>query len=452
MNTSNTSNMNTSNTSNMNTSPEIARLFDGMTCQFAEIPNLSFEVSTIRGSNRIVEVDLVECHDGITRPMDECSIVVWGSDTDWRGKYLETKWVEDGELSTMCDDGEIHYLDYRDIYAVSKLCIWCDDHAEWEWKWDCEELNGIWYPERDNMILYAHDGTAFVRDDDDYVYVDSHGEWYSTDEVHACDESGDWEIGDACDCDQCGNSSGERIFRYHDSHISCEIHRGSSGFAVGFEVEKTSVRGSSCEGDYVGESPLFAYWETDSSCGVEGVTHAFDPIDPIIIRRFESYAKESRELLNEPCDKRCGGHINISSQSHSPRDLMASFRSYAPLWYAVFRNRLNNSYCDHDKKIEHGREKYSPVRVRDFGIEVRLPSRVQNASQLQRRFDWMGVTCQAIRDGNSFNSYVRSCRDILLYGAYGNNRKKYAKVLRLARKFRIWMLDGIAHESIQQYV
>ena len=131
---------------------------------------------------------------------------------------------------------------------------------------------------------------------------------------------------------------------------------------------------------------------------------------------------------------------------------MSSFRTYAPLWYAVYRNRLNNTYCNNDKKIDHGSERYSPVRTKSFGIEVRLPSSVKNAEVLLRRFEWTGLTCIAIRDRVSFNQYVKSCRETLLNGAYSGNRDKYAKIVRLARDFRVWMLDGIAKESIQQWI
>jgi hypothetical protein len=212
------------------------------------------------------------------------------------------------------------------------------------------------------------------------------------------------------------------------------------------------VVGAHSEGDSIADVPLFAYWETDGSCGIEGVTHAYDPIDPIPVSRFKRDVHSSAEYLDEDCDTRCGGHINISSQSLYPRDLLTAFRVYAPLWYAIYRHRLNSSYCNNDKKIEHGRDKYSPVITKSFGIEIRLPSRVRNAEQLLRRFEWVGVTCQAMTDKLTFNQYVRACRPVLFEQAYRGDRIKYANVLRLARKFRIWMLDGVADSSIAQWV
>ena len=51
----------------------------------------------------------------------------------------------------------------------------------------------------------------------------------------------------------------------------------------------------------------------------------------------------------------------------------------------------------------------------------------------------------------SFNRFVRESRNILLKEAYNGDRKRYAKALRLARHFRIWMLDGIVHPDINEY-
>ena len=157
-------------------------------------------------------------------------------------------------------------------------------------------------------------------------------------------------------------------------------------------------------------------------------------------------------MVDVPCNDSCGGHVNLSYEFLSPRALMQSFKKYAPLWYSVYRNRLTNSFCRNDKKIEHGTDKYSPVITKDFGIEIRLPSRVRNSEQLTRRFEWVGVTCTAIDQDMSFNAYVKACRTVLFEGAYNSNRIQYAKVLRLARKFRVWMLDGIADQSIHQWI
>jgi hypothetical protein len=167
---------------------------------------------------------------------------------------------------------------------------------------------------------------------------------------------------------------------------------------------------------------------------------------------FLDHVREARDVLAEPAGTDCGGHINVSHSSMTPRNLLTRFRMYAPLWYALFRHRLNNTYCREDKKIEDRGVKYSPVRCKSFGIEIRLPSRVINADHLTRRFHFTALTCRAIDEGWTFNRYVRECRPLLLREAYNGDRKRYAKAVRLARSFRVWMLDGVIHERIVKYL
>jgi hypothetical protein len=229
------------------------------------------------------------------------------------------------------------------------------------------------------------------------------------------------------------------------------MYRGQSRFLIGFEIEKTNVFGYADEGDEIGERELFAGWELDGSCGVEGVTNCYDLLDPLVMEMFEGHVGEASDVLAEPCDGTCGGHINISWQNVTPRETLAAFKVYAPLWYALFRKRLNNTYCREDKKIEGSGVKYSPVRCKSFGIELRLPSRVINAKHLLRRARLIVITCRAMEESWSFNRFVRESRDILFKEAYNGDRKRYAKALRLARHFRIWMLDGIVHPDINEY-
>jgi hypothetical protein len=110
------------------------------------------------------------------------------------------------------------------------------------------------------------------------------------------------------------------------------MYRGQSRFLIGFEIEKTNVFGYADEGDEIGERELFAGWELDGSCGVEGVTNCYDLLDPLVMEMFEGHVGEASDVLAEPCDGTCGGHINISWQNVTPRETLAAFKVYAPLW------------------------------------------------------------------------------------------------------------------------
>jgi hypothetical protein len=314
-------------------------------------------------------------------------------------------------------------------------------------------IGGEWY-HQDECGSDGY-GDAFLCEGDTHRYC-SDGEYWPKDECHYCDSSHDWEHEEESECSGCNGceSSEDHINEYHGSPAPaffglCDLD--FSGWGIGFEVEKNeSPAGCSDEGDYIGSSNLFAGWERDASCGIEGITHVYDPLHKRAL--FEEHVVQAKRWLDAPCDNTCGGHINISNVRLQPRDLLTALRRYAPLWYAIYRNRLNNSYCIEDKKVEHGSTKYSPLRTKTFGVELRLPPAVKNGDQLLRRFDLLARACRAIDEGWSLNRYVLACRPLLFEQAYQKDRKQYAHILRLTRHFNRWFLDGHIHESIARYV
>jgi hypothetical protein len=350
------------------------------------------------------------------------------------------------------DDEGVTWLENENCFALAGSCdtLRVTESGDKAFESNCTRIHGDWY--HNDMVSYDGHGDPFYSEDDDYVYCEGAGENYHRNECHYCEHEGEWVYGEADDC-ACSNTEGsdDRINEYHHSPTPEHYHGACrSRWGIGFEVEKTDIYGVEDEGQYVGSSPLFAGWERDASCGVEGITHVYDPLSADDI--FRDHVERSRRYLNAASDKTCGGHINISNIGLTPRSLLQRLRTYAPLWYAIYRDRLNNSYCIEDKKVEHGTVKYSPLRTKDFGVELRLPSGVRNAEQLVRRFELMARVCRAIDAGWSLNHYAKECRQLLLHGAYGGNRTKYAQILRLMRHFDRWFKDGHIHADIAQYV
>jgi hypothetical protein len=418
--------------------------FEGTSFRFKDAQGVLWESMIEQGTPRLYE--MVE-YEGDYYRRHECEMVYRCGRWDDSRSVL----VPDSVLEELLEAEEVVECSEESEYWSRGSVVWSDVEDQWIPRPRAVCVQSEWV--HMDSDCYGEDvhGEYFFHGSDDWVYVETDGEYYPRDEVHYCSETAEYRVGDDEECEYC-NPTSEQICRYHKSRKP-NLYRGISPFLVGFEVEKTEVNGSSDQGDFVEETPLFAGWETDASCGVEGITHAYDPLDAQRVNQFRQDLLDSLEYVNEPTDGSCGGHINVSSTEHTPRTLLERFRIYAPLWYSVYRKRLGNEYCgQYDKKCEHGQDKYSPVRTRSFGIEIRLPRRVTCDEVLLRRFQWMGITCQAMLDCRSFNSYVRECRDLLLNGAYRGNRAKYANILRHARRFRRWMLDGIIHPSIAELV
>ncbi len=391
--------------------------------------------------------------DGSTVPASECVDVVVGG---WCVQYIthnRTYYARSSNFRTtpLPEDYEgVRWLERENLHASEEDCDIVETHdGEYSFRENCRRIDGDWY--HTDEVSYDGHGDPYYSESDDYVYCEGECENYHRDECHWCEAQDRYVYGDEDDCECNKQESKDHINEYHNSPKPT-FYRGypCSGWGIGFEVEKNDIDGASSEGEYVGSSELFSGWECDSSCGVEGITHVYDP--HTCADTFKQHVAASKRWLDAACDKSCGGHINISYSDLTPRELLQAMRRYAPLWYAIYRHRLNNTYCVEDKKVEHGTTKYSPLRTKSFGVELRLPPAVRNGEQLVRRFELMSLCCKAIDEGWSLSRYIRSCKPLLFEQVYRKDRTHYAYVLRLTRKFDRWFKDGHIHSDIAQYV
>ena len=399
------------------------------------------------------EGEVVTLPDGSTVPASDCVDVVVEGWCEQYSSYNDTYYARSANFRTtpMPEDHEgVRWLERENLHASEEDCdIVETSNGDHSFRENCRYIDGDWYHLDD--ISYDGHGNPYPSESDDYVYCVGEGETYRRDECHWCEAEDTYVYGDEEECECSKQQSEDHINEYHSSPKP-NFYRGypCSGWGIGFEVEKNDINGASGEGEYVGSSELFSGWECDASCGVEGITHVYDP--HTCADKFKQHVANSKRWLDAACDRKCGGHINISSAEHTPRELLQEMRRYAPLWYAIYRNRLNNTYCVEDKKVEHGTTKYSPLRTKSFGVELRLPPAVRNGEQLVRRFDLLALCCTAIDEGWSLSRYVRSCKPLLFEQAYDKNRVRYGNVLRLTRKFDRWFKDGHIHADIAQYV
>ena len=189
----------------------------------------------------------------------------WG-DVDCVSQSGMFVWVEDEGIQAYeddtfyCDVASCHYanLDARTV-SYCDVVGHEDNFAEdYDWR----------YVERglaDGYYLHCDDA-AYCEDIDEHVHIDD-AHWCENEECYYWDESNvhDGNVGiDVCE--------------YHSSKDNvCHIIDCHAQFTIGFEVEKkyfnTDYGVAEEVGDEVGEQKLFAGYETDSSCGVEAVTH-----------------------------------------------------------------------------------------------------------------------------------------------------------------------------------
>jgi hypothetical protein len=238
-----------------------------------------------------------------------------------------------------------------------------------------------------------------------------------------------------------------------------------SKFNIGFEIEKLRFHRRA-----VMEYPLFKGFETDSSCGVEAVTHVL-PLLPKSLWRtkvFNMFVEAKKIISDEfsPSDRSCGGHITLSVHGLSGQEVAEKIRKNFGIFYAIFRKRLPNNYCSRNLSIiplEYesslnsflgGRHnKYCPVKIMDHAIELRLPSRVQSVKQMMRRYE----LCYHLLDfsinnpNGTHKKFLKIIRPVLM-SMYEGNAEKVDWLETLAGHFRRMILTHKFNRYVIPYV
>ena len=246
----------------------------------------------------------------------------------------------------------------------------------------------------------------------------------------------------------------------HDYHRSPDIVDLSddSLLKIGFEIEKNSFNGKNSSGQRVSEHAIFKGLETDSSCGVEAITN----ILPLGIKGSSEETKtfelmdDAASIINEAdVDGRCGGHISVSCKGMSANELFLRMRESMSVFYAIFRSRLTNQYCDSNHRIEVDKNrKYSPITIKDKWntVEIRIPSRVRNVEQLKLRYQLMAIVADhSVNTDGNHAKLLKRVKPILVE-MYKGNTSKVSKILKLTKHFREYILKNKVHSDISEYV
>ena len=198
--------------------------------------------------------------------------------------------------------------------------------------------------------LETHDGEVINRVE--AIYCESDGSYFHEDEaselleyneyreyyVHPDDYNVHWciDIDQYTLSDDCYYSSDDEEYYYYEENLPQRDHTRTiqeyhcgveptfhckpldqnkplSKYTIGFEVEKDCLdNGDQETGSFIQQQPLFSHWETDSSCGIEGITNVYslDNFDT-----FVTHACDSDYLLLDT-NHRCGGHITFAHREN----------------------------------------------------------------------------------------------------------------------------------------
>jgi len=235
----------------------------------------------------------------------------------------------------------------------------------------------------------------------------------------------------------------------------------SSRFTIGYEIEKNSLHRAA-----VKEYPLLCGYERDGSCGYEAVTHIL-PLLPAGQWRnkvFDLFVQAEKIIDDRysPSDKRCGGHITLAVQGLSGDELREKIRKNCGIIFALFRKRLDNSYCNCNRRLQGSNEpshaggwhtKYQLALVKGNKLEFRLPSRVESVKQMIRRYElfYEVVNFSVNNESGSHDALLKRLDPIVL-SMYNGDRDKANAVLSLSKHFRKYILTGERHQDIVPFV
>jgi len=368
---------------------------------------------------------------------------VWGKDSKYH--VDEVEWSSHADEFFLKKDVIIGYggirvtqeyvSSFRSGYYYLNECNDSDSFGLWMYYSDCVYCRDIQCRVPEGEAIYCHH-------DDEYYF---------------CEDNMPEDI----------TRSRSKINQYHAGPRSLDKTEGSE-IAIGFEVEKNTIKGldEDCVGEEIGEYDMFARYETDSSCGLEAITHIF-PLSPVRSTRRKKFFEimdDAEEILNEPTNIKCGGHVTISagkngdSAIHNPMpaiDLLEKIKGNLSIIYALYRYRLNNSYCSGNKNLknyEHeGGHLVVEVKNRINAIEIRLFNRVRNIKQLKLRYDLTYLIVNAGLRNTDFSDLLKQVKPILMK-MYDNDREKVNNILELSVYFRTYLIADVVHENIDQFI
>jgi len=353
----------------------------------------------------------------------------------------------DGNACSWGDEDDLRYVGDEDVWLSAEDVIPVENG-------DGTQFNHRRLGEGDTYE-WSHFHHCYVSVVSGYFdFVESQDDWIHEEDWRSCEFCGEGFVPDNSEspyrCDSCNGDYEDTathhvIFDYGEGNGPLEYqHRMdlttpaskpelSIGYTIGFEVEKSSVEGCSCEGSYVEKQPLFCTWETDSSCGVEGKTNVYD----LHAQEELFMAHVSRSThVDEPVNGRCGGHVTIAG----PKMTFEHIRPYVGMVYALYRFRLNNTYSSNDKKLESGVCSYPAIRVRQMGmLEFRLVARVKHRIQLKWRFRFFSEFAKAVHEEMAWGKYLTQTKPLLME-AYGDEHR-VEEIIEYARIFRRWLMS-----------
>lgn len=210
------------------------------------------------------------------------------------------------------------------------------------------------------------------------------------------------------------------LYRYHsrdDFSHTLNAYRNSfnviktEGYHVGFEIEKEDAYSrDKMQPSKILKETGFVF-ERDGSLNELAGFEIVSPIIPLYDNEaFYKVFSPVKEYIDANNSNKCGGHINISCVGKNSTEILKSMKEFIPLFYALYENRLNNTYCK-AAKFEHyftHIDKYNAFYLKNYNIlEFRLPSAVKNFKTLEFRLKLLQICFDCVKNERNINQIAQ---------------------------------------------
>jgi hypothetical protein len=258
-----------------------------------------------------------------------------------------------------------------------------------------------------NEDIYEYRGNYYLYNClSEHDLFEYDGDIYHHEDIVSCEDSGN-NIPHNCafyceeeDCyyEDINNMTKTGLKGYHKSKI--ENKAKESRIKIGFEIEKedsgfsnfTNIREIGWDAEKDGSL---------NSNGFELVSAIYDLED---LTQLKEDTEQIEDYLRADYSRNCGGHINVSIQDKSNREVFNLIRGFVPLIYAMYYGRLDNRFAT-AKKINElgGYNRYDAFNfTKNSGIlEFRIFSAVRTKEQLIWRAEFMALMFKHHRKGSA---------------------------------------------------
>lgn len=239
-------------------------------------------------------------------------------------------------------------------------------------------------------------------------------------------------------------------FGYHSSQQVKEIAMPMNVvFKIGVEIEKQSRLGA-----VNGANEIYHEfgWKKerdgslDDTIGYELVSPCYPLFTDDLINEAKAIETRFPNLIDSNEDKAnlgrfkeaCGGHIHFSRSYTSGQDTFEMISGYMPLFYAIYKKRINITYCEAKEKYRMKNSvntKYQAVKIMDKRIEFRIFPLVENIKTLEWRIGLLRIMAN-----NPTDSFIEVAN--MLCDTSSDLHKHMLKIFTLD-KLKRRMLDSI---------